>query len=55
MVLVNHINGYLLICIDFHDLNKVFPKDEFPLMNIDILIDNIVGYEMLSLMDNFSS
>lgn len=40
---------------EFHDLNKACPKDDFPLPNIDILVNNTMGYEMLSLMDVFSS
>lgn len=43
------------ICTDFYDLNKACPKDDFPLPNIDITIDMIARYEMLSLMDGFSS
>lgn len=41
--------------MDFHDLNKAFHKDDFPLTNIDILVDNTMGYEILSLMDDFSN
>lgn len=35
-------------------MNKVCPKDEFLLPNIDIIVDLTTGYEMLSLMDGFS-
>lgn len=41
--------------MDFHYLDKVCPKDDFPLPNIDILVDNTSLYQMLSLMDGFSS
>lgn len=51
MVPVNHINGYLWIYMNFFDLNKAYPKDNFSLPNIDIWVDNTMGYEMLSLMD----
>ena len=47
-------NGQVQICIDFRDLNQACPKDDFPLPHIDLLIDNTVGYEMLSFMDRFS-
>ena len=47
--------GGIWICTDYHDLNKACPKDDFPLPNIDIIVDMIVGYEMLSLIDGFSS
>ena len=47
-------NGQVWICIDFRDLNRACPKDDFPLPHIDLLIDNTAGYEMLSFMDEFS-
>ena len=43
------------VCIDFRDLNLACPKNDFPLPNIDMIVDMIVGYEMYSLMDRFSS
>ena len=43
------------VCTDFRDLNKAFQKDEFPLPNIDMIVDMKVGYDMYSLMDGFSS
>ena len=41
------------VCTDFRDLNKACPKDDFPLPNIDMIIDSLAGYEMLSFMDGF--
>ena len=41
------------VCIDFRDLNKACPKDEFPLPNMDMIMDMTVSYEMYSLMDGF--
>ena len=40
--------------MDFRNLNKACPKDEFPLPNMDILIDSAVGHAMFSFMDGFS-
>ena len=37
-------DGKVSMCVDFRDLNKVSPKDDFPLPDIDILIDNTVGH-----------
>jgi len=31
-----------------------FPKDDFPLPNIDMIMDSIVGHDTLSFMDRFS-
>ena len=28
--------GYIRVCIDFQDLNKDYPKDNFPTPHIDI-------------------
>ncbi|BFG24893.1 hypothetical protein CerSpe_111670 [Prunus speciosa] len=47
-------NGLIRICVDFRDLNKACPKDEFPLPNMDILIDSTSGQGLLSFMDGFS-
>ena len=47
-------DGKVRVCVDFRDLNKASPKDDFPLPHIDTLIDNIVGHSMLSFMDGFS-
>ena len=34
-------------------MNKASPKDDFPLPHIDILVNNITGHALLSLMDGF--
>ena len=41
------------MCVDFQDLNKASPKDDFPLPYIDILVDNTAGHALLSFMDGF--
>lgn len=53
MALVKKPNGRICICTNFRDLNKSYPKDDFPLSNIDNLVDSIIVHEMLSLMDGF--
>ena len=47
-------NGSIRVCVDFRDLNKACPKDDFPLPNIDTLVDATAGHEMFSFMDGFS-
>ena len=37
----------------FRDLNKAFPKDDFPLPKIDMFMDLTIGHEFLSLTDEF--
>jgi len=44
----------LRVCANFRDINKACSKDDFPLpLNIDMIIDSVVGYEMLSFMNGF--
>ena len=47
-------NGQIRVCVDFRDLNKACPKDEFPLPNVDTLIDSTSGHQTFSFMDGFS-
>ncbi|XP_015932972.1 uncharacterized protein LOC107459263 [Arachis duranensis] len=47
-------NGKLRVCIDFRDLNSATPKDEYPMLIVDMLIDSTAGHEMLSFMDGYS-
>ncbi|RVW36411.1 Transposon Ty3-I Gag-Pol polyprotein [Vitis vinifera] len=34
-------DGKVRVCVDFRDLNKASPKDDFPLPHIDMLVDNL--------------
>ena len=47
-------NGQIRCCVDFRNPNRVCPKDEFPLPNIDLLVDSVVGSSMFSFMDGYS-
>jgi hypothetical protein len=42
------------MCIDFTDLNKACPKDEFPLPRIDSLVCAAASSELMSLLDCYS-
>jgi hypothetical protein len=42
------------MCTDFTDLDKCYPKDDFPLTRIDQIIDSVVGCEMKASLDCFS-
>jgi len=53
IVLVKKPTSEIKVCTNFRDLNKACSKDDFPLPNIDMIIDNLAGYEMLSFMDGF--
>ena len=39
------------MCVDYHDLIKERPKDDFPLPNIHILLDNCSKHEVASFVD----
>ena len=52
--MVDKKQGVIQICIDFHDLNQVCPKDNFPTPFINQILDECVGSELFSFMDGFS-
>ena len=52
--MVKKANGKWRMCVDFTDLNRVCPKDSYPLPWIDTLVDSTARYELLSFMDAFS-
>ena len=47
-------NGKLRICVDFRNLNNATPKDEYLMSMTDLLVDGVVGYQILSMMDGHS-
>ncbi|RDY06371.1 hypothetical protein CR513_09628, partial [Mucuna pruriens] len=47
-------DGKVRMCIDYRDLNRVRPKDSFPLPHIDVLVDNTAQHAFFSFMDGFS-
>ena len=54
MVVVPKKDGKIRVCVDYRDLNKASPKDDFPLPHIDILVDNAAKNATYSFMDGFS-
>ena len=50
-LMVKKSNSKWRMCIDFTDLNKACPKDEFPLPRIDSLVDAAATLELISLLD----
>ena len=55
LVVVPKKNGKLRICIYFTYLNKVCPKDSYPLPQIDQIVDATIGYNWMSFLDAYSS
>ena len=54
VVMVKKANGKWRMGVDFTNLNKVCPKDSYPLPRIDQLVDLTAGHRLLSFMDTFS-
>jgi len=42
------------MCVDYRDLNRASPKDNFPIPQIDVLADNTANFALFSFMDGFS-
>lgn len=47
-------DGKVRMCVDYRDLNRASPKDNFSLPHIDTFVDNTVKHSLLSFMDGFS-
>ena len=52
--MVKKANGKWRMYVDFTDLNGVCPKNNYPLLWIDVLVDSIARHQLLSFMDAFS-
>ena len=46
-------DGKVWMCVDYRDLNRASPKDNFPLPYIDVLVDNTSSFSLFSFMDGF--
>lgn len=41
------------MCVDFKDVNKACPKDCYPLLRIDQLVDATTEFDLLSTKDSY--
>jgi hypothetical protein len=46
--------GSIRVCVDYRDINKACPKENFPTPFVDQIVDDCAGSEIFSLMDGFS-
>ena len=53
-ILVPKKNNKWRMCVDYTSLNKVCPKDPYPLPRIDQIIDSTTGLELLYFLDAYS-
>jgi hypothetical protein len=44
-------DGRWRVCVDFRDLNRATPKDEYPMPVAQTLINTTAGHKILSFMD----
>jgi hypothetical protein len=51
---VNKKQGTIRVCVDYRDINKACPKDNFPTPFVDQIVEDCARSEILSLMDSFS-
>ena len=54
VVVVPKKGGKWRVCVYYTDLNDACPKDNFPLLGIDQIVDTSTGHRMLSFLDAFS-
>jgi hypothetical protein len=40
LVLVNKKQGMICVCVDYRDINKAYPKDNFPTPFVDQIVDD---------------
>jgi hypothetical protein len=53
LVPVNKKQGTICVCVDYRDISKSCPKDNYSTPFIDQIVDDYVRREIFSLMDGF--
>jgi hypothetical protein len=54
LVPVRKKTGQIRLCVDFRALNRASVKDNFPLPNMEMILQQVVGSQIMSLLDGFS-
>nr|KYP49854.1 Transposon Ty3-G Gag-Pol polyprotein [Cajanus cajan] len=52
--MVKKLNGKWRMCTGYTNLNKAYPKDAYPLPNIDRLVDGASGHKFMYFLDTYS-
>ena len=53
-MLVRKNNGEIRLCVDFRNLNKCSKKYNYPLPNMEHLLQKVSGASVMSFLDGFS-
>ena len=53
LVLVRKKNGDIWLCVDFKNLNMSSLKDNHCLPNMEAMLQKVIGFELMSMMDGF--
>ena len=54
VVIVKKASGEWRMCVDFTNLNKACPKDSYPFLRVNVLVDSTAQHQLLSFVDAFS-
>eukprot|EP00253_Pinus_taeda_P008099 PITA_08099 len=54
LVVVRKKNGEIRLCVDFRNLNKCSKKDNYPLLKMEHLLQQVSGAKVMSFIDGFS-
>ena len=54
IVVVPKKSGKIRVYLDYRDLNKANSKDNFPLIHINVIVDNVAQSSTYSFMNGFS-
>jgi hypothetical protein len=54
LVLIRKATSQIRLCVDFHALNRANVKDHFHIHNMEMILQQVAGSQMMSLLDDFS-
>lgn len=54
LVIVRKNNGTIRLCVNLRNINLACKKDNYPLSNMETLLQRVTGSGMISLLDGFS-
>jgi ribonuclease HI len=55
LVPVRKKSGEIRLCVDFRNLNRSSRKDNYPLINMEHILQKVIGASRISMIDGFSS